>query len=880
MNKVMWPATALTLLLASSTVFAGEAKFTTKPTATKANGKTKITFAVSKETDVAVFIEDGHGKIVRHLVAGVLGKKPPAPLKPGLSQSITWDGKADYGKPAGSGPFRVRVALGLGAKYDKVLIEDPRSLGSIRSLAAGPDGTLYVVTSCGGAGPVWGGEEMLAFNRDGSYQRMIQPFPSSLPTERVKGFNVVEVDGRPHPLVHAIQQRSFYSHRGHRKSGMDVSPQGVIIRPVGGARKCGSMSIAALDGEGGAPFGKFAGPVPLSEKRAGFKRPFIASSSDGKHAYFTGVISGKTRKAAVYRVALPDRGSAKPFFGDPAKTGKGKDLLGGSPRGVASDGKGHLLISDYANNRVVVVAEKDGKYVAELEVSKPDDIGVARSTGAVFVLSDKGRGNVELLKFANWKSTAVAARLPVKKDGNPDCPWTMAVDGSAKPPVVWMGGDYGKLLRIEDTGGKLNGKDINTRTMGNASFVDVSVDHFRDEVYARCGMYWWFRHNERTGKTEKLKPQGIPSAAGSQIVAAPDGTLYSPAYSMHLLRFDHSGKPLKWAEGSYPETIPNKGGGTNKVNTKKQPAHGTYVPVSMTFMTHTIGIRHDGNIFMFAPSHPGGRPAKALYEYAPGGKQVRGPIVWKVSDTAVGPKFDQQGNIYIAEQVKAADKPFPPEFKKLVGKVEIDKSYFDGVKNEVGSMYGSIVKFSPKGGMVHYNVKRAWDSPYKGQPKLDPSLKTVDAAHHHGHRHKAVKVTGALWMHMGVSHVDMISCNCENTRFDVDPFGRVWYPDMGRSKIGVLDTDGNVITHFGGYGNADSKGPDSAVVDPKTKKLRPRRKSDPETLKSPFAEPDIAFSWLIGVGATDKYVYMGDSLNRRLLRAKITYAAEESCSIR
>ena len=33
------------------------------------------------------------------------------------------------------------------------------------------------------------------------------------------------------------------------------------------------------------------------------------------------------------------------------------------------------------------------------------------------------------------------------------------------------------------------------------------------------------------------------------------------------------------------------------------------------------------------------------------------------------------------------------------------------------------------------------------------------------------------------------------------------------------------------------------------------------------------------MGATDKYVYMGDSLNRRLLRAKLVYAAEATCSI-
>jgi len=33
------------------------------------------------------------------------------------------------------------------------------------------------------------------------------------------------------------------------------------------------------------------------------------------------------------------------------------------------------------------------------------------------------------------------------------------------------------------------------------------------------------------------------------------------------------------------------------------------------------------------------------------------------------------------------------------------------------------------------------------------------------------------------------------------------------------------------------------------------------------------------VGATDRYVYLPDSMNRRLLRAKITYAAEESRDI-
>jgi hypothetical protein len=55
--------------------------FTKKPAVTKAGDRVKIDFAVSRETDVSVFIEDARGKIVRHRIFGVLGKNPPAPKK-------------------------------------------------------------------------------------------------------------------------------------------------------------------------------------------------------------------------------------------------------------------------------------------------------------------------------------------------------------------------------------------------------------------------------------------------------------------------------------------------------------------------------------------------------------------------------------------------------------------------------------------------------------------------------------------------------------------------------------------------------------------------------------------------------------------------------
>jgi hypothetical protein len=82
----------------------------------------------------------------------------------------------------------------------------------------------------------------------------------------------------------------------------------------------------------------------------------------------------------------------------------------------------------------------------------------------------------------------------------------------------------------------------------------------------------------------------------------------------------------------------------------------------------------------------------------------------------------------------------------------------------------------------------------------------------------------------------------------------VWVPDLGRFRVSVLDTNGNDLTHFGRYGNADAP-------------VKPGQKA-------------IPFAWLIGVGVSDKYAYMGDSINRRLLRAKLVYAAEETCAVK
>jgi len=108
---------AVCVVVAAAALAAEEAATFTKAPAVRVGDEgTVIEFAVDRATDVAVRIEDAKGKVVRHLVAGVLGANAPAPLKPGsLAQSVLWDGKDDRGKPVPPGTYTVRVGLGLTA---------------------------------------------------------------------------------------------------------------------------------------------------------------------------------------------------------------------------------------------------------------------------------------------------------------------------------------------------------------------------------------------------------------------------------------------------------------------------------------------------------------------------------------------------------------------------------------------------------------------------------------------------------------------------------------------------------------------------------------------------------------------------------------------
>jgi hypothetical protein len=831
-------------------------RFTVKPTAVRVGDVVRIQFAVSRTTDVAVFIEDEAGKVVRHLVAGVLGPNAPAPLRAGLSQVVDWDGRADYGKPASPGPFRVRVALGLGAEYDRDVLNDNQSLSRICALAAAADGTLYMITRIGTSGPNWKGTRLVAFNRDGTYKKTISPPPAGLNREQwtTLGAMPITVDGKEVPIVLDLQSRRLtgWDFAGGWNNLGEVGPD-LAVTPDGHAVMLQeNASIALLNLDPAKQRVPVAGGRLLpGEATSSFqtnKRSFVGVSGDGRFAYVTGIAPRRAYtnepskiRPAVYRVKLPERTPAEVFFGDPDQAGNDAAHLGEEVHGLSTDGRGNLLIADRKNNRVLVVSEAERKLVSSIAVESPIKAVAHPKSGAVYVVRWTGRSGAELVKFVAGKATTTVKLTA--HDGTPS--WDLALDASAPTPLLWVT-DNVWLVRVEDLGDRWSEPSrIGNDSMGDASFVNVAVDRYRDspEIYVRKRFGRWLRFHEATGNVENLSMDFLTlfTSAGSCLEIGPDGNLYTPGWPQYLYRWNRDGKPLPWETPFQlpPEAkIPEQG--------KRHHGNSIYTRVAMMYMTHTYGIRPDGHHFIFEGA---GRTAKALHEIAPSGKRIGDPIIWNVSDAVIGPKFDAQGNIYIADVVRPLNQLLPPEFGTLVKPPKVGDRV-TGPAAEAIRMYSSILKFSPKGGAIEWPGVNGPDKrlmepkPYAGDMRLDPSLKMVDMATCNSNfKFIPASVTGAQWAHFGLSHLEINQCNCENTRFDVDAFGRVWYPDQGRYRIGVLDTNGNVILHFGGYGNADTR--------------------------------DVAFTWLVGVGATDRYAYAGDSMNQRLLRAKLTYAAEE-----
>jgi len=614
-------------------------RFTREPTAVRTGeGKVKISFAVSRETDVAVSVLDSRGRVIRHLAAGMLGGTAPAPLQKGtLSQELTWDGRDDGGRPAGNGPFTVRVAVGLTPVLDGMIGWNPAWLGSVRALAVGPGGELFVFHVFGGLHPGDGSMACSVFSREGKYLREILPYPADLPDEKVRGLKRIELDdGKKIPFIYQAETRSLVPGAG------DLQEHQAVVTRDGRVGFVGRMEYLRYSREG--PLHLIVihadGSVPpdgvvrtLIHPRA--MSATLTLSPDEKTIYASDVRKSKGHYGipvnVIYKFGWNDK-KAVPFLG--GKDAAGKSALN-DPKGIVTDTDGNLWVADKGNNRVAVF-RPDGSFVAELPCPRPERVAVHPKTRAIYVLG--GERINTLWKYASLKNPAPVARATLPCFRHRGYRVVMVLDAGADPPVLWFASGKGyyahfTLLRVKDRG-EAFGKPVDVAKLNKrpcaGPVTTLTVDREGEKVYVGRGP----RFDGPTGEMENVRLRIARGSyrEGAVMSIGLDGFIYlhSSGKKRGVYRFDRSLKPAPFA-GTTSNYIPNPG--------------------SLRLRARGLTADHRGYLYLLwqKPKNkqsPGDHPdANALALYAPDGKLVKEKLVDSEMRSINSVRVDYRGNI-------------------------------------------------------------------------------------------------------------------------------------------------------------------------------------------------------------------------------------------
>jgi len=129
---------------------------------------------------------------------------------------------------------------------------------------------------------------------------------------------------------------------------------------------------------------------------------------------------------------------------------------------------------------------------------------------------------------------------------------------------------------------------------------------------------------------------------------------------------------------------------------------------------------------------------------------------------------------------------------------------------------------------------------------------------------------GAEWFYGGVGFGGKNpgnGCACWNARFALDELARSFAPEMDRYSVAVLDSNGNVITRIGTYGNVD----DGKPLIPEGGPGKPKSIGGDEVAL--FHAPYLATH-------TDKRLFIADPGNSRILSVKLGYHASHETPLK
>jgi len=881
--------------------------FTAGPKVARHGNGLKIAFTVSDPADVEVAILDASGKVVRHLAAGVLGGEhpPPAPLVPGLAQTLLWDGNDDLKTPATGGPFRVRVRAGLGARFDRFLGgDDPYWFGQIDSMATDGQGRLYLIGFRGFLGLDC--MSLRVFDPQGRYLRTLMPFPADLPPDAMKD------------IARWSEPRHAFIPRNQRTINPAMYPGvsgrgGSALRLVAASARDGVLltnghTLFRLDARGAVAGATFAErdlwPEDGQIKNSGRGPVYLAASPDGKAMYLAGPFSSKTRyghkfdprfpPGRIYRMPLDGPGTMEEFVTievahDEGQGGAWYKELGlirpgyydyrprGPVHGIAVDADGRLYAADREHHRVVVFNEA-GKEVGQVSVACPDQIALHPKTGALYVLA-KARVKpreyqVKVLKFKTvCRGAGPAASCDLRSR---DEAVHMALQVSGDRTVVWVAGAPDGLTALADTGEAFEPvrTEFAPRPDTLRAWTRLAVDYDRDEVYCNDGAVDTRRYSGSGGTGVRLTKDGRPLHVADLAVGY-DGLLYARVYAhpQHRPGGGFSG-PL-WRMDRDLDPAPYEQTGTHVLSGH---IYGRY---GHGYADRGIGVAPDGAVYTcwlykwadywVTGFGPDGRPMKGKYLAGKGRPDLYEKGTPKALNSAIigpmpagngGLRVGLDGHIYIGLWAWPKDVPVPEAFAA-------DPAYVCGT--------GSVFKFTPQGGFL---ASDRWSS-------VETVERTPGAAGievRSGAREARIRdkppryntysgfLQGAVAAYPGLapfshaSYAGNTCCVCRAPRFDLDRYGRLYIPNAFTNSVRVVDNAGNLVLEFGRYGNFDSGYVNANL---------PQGRAGEPTV----AVPRIPLAWPAAAGVSENHVYVCDSYNLRAVRVALTWDAETVCGV-
>ncbi len=389
----------------------------------------------------------------------------------------------------------------------------------------------------------------------------------------------------------------------------------------------------------------------------------------------------------------------------------------------------------------------------------------------------------------------------------------------------------------------------------------MEVDYARDEVYVNDGVACMFRYDGLTGQGGLLKKDAKTFYA-ADVAVGYDGLLYFRTCPGQSPGGEFSGPLERYTRDLAPANYP---GGTHVLS---KYIYGRY---GIGYADRGIGVGPDGSAyisFMYgwvkyctAGFGPDGRPLKGQYlQGQVGGKNypeaLTSAIVGPITAANGGVRVDLAGNLYLGLWAWPKGVPLPERFAK-------DEAYLCST--------GSVFKFSPAGGMMTSPVADWSSDPVGSTPRTEgaPGIE-ARSGYRTPTRTYDVFVEGALAAYPGCgpfSHANWgenSCCVCRAPRFDVDRYGRIIMPNAISNSVQVLDNSGNVVLAFGKYGNFDSQYVPAGA----------------NGAKPLVATPDIPLGWPTAAGVSEKSIYVLDTYSRRVVRADLSFAVEESVEVK